>query len=102
MATQPPDPPPEGPSVALRSCPVCGHPVASDAVLCPHCGTALRRRSGPDAAVVAALVLAVAVAVLLAVVIARGGGGDGTPAATATSPPAATAPVAPAPAATTP
>jgi predicted nucleic acid-binding Zn ribbon protein len=99
MAT--PSLPPDGTPVAVRPCPVCGNPVAYDAVLCPACGTALNRRSGPDVAIVAAVVLAVAVAVLLAVLVARGGGSSSpasapaTPTvvgATATTAPATTAP----------
>ena len=102
MAT--PSLPPDGTPVAVRPCPVCGNPVAYDAVLCPACGTALNRRSGPDVAIVAAVVVAVAVAVLLAVLVARGGG-DQTPAPatpTVVGAPATTAPATTAPAATAP
>lgn len=92
-------PVPEGPPVAVRPCPVCGAPVAHDAVVCPNCGTALQRRRGPDLALVVAGILAVAVGVLLALLLTRDSGDAGpvvpattavTTAATPVTPPAST------------
>lgn len=55
----------------VRPCPVCATPVSADALFCPACGTTLRRRRGPDLALVTAGALAVLVGVLLAVLLTR-------------------------------
>lgn len=99
-------PAPDGPRVTVRPCPVCGAPVAHDAIVCPSCGTSLQHRRGPDLALVVAGVLAVAVGVLLALLLTRDPGDVGRPVAvpsavTAAAPPAPTT-VAPAPTATAP
>jgi predicted nucleic acid-binding Zn ribbon protein len=102
-----PVPPAGGAPVSVRPCPVCGTPVAADALFCPNCGTPFQRGRGPDAALVAAGVLAVIVGILLALLLTQGDSGT-TPAtptttqATITTTPAPTAPGTPVPTTTAP